>query len=99
MVDTRKKLLGVIWFGKKNGGITFAIRLFPPLRGKGYSTTFLQKVMAKFLKSEDYKKMGKTKIWLKTHSDNISAIKLYTKSDWKEIEDDGKEKTFIYQTY
>jgi RimJ/RimL family protein N-acetyltransferase len=99
LVDTRKKLLGVIWFGKKNGGITFAIRLFPPLRGKGYSATFLQKVMAKFLKSEDYKKMGKTKIWLKTHSDNISAIKLYTKSDWKEIEDDGKEKTFIYQTY
>lgn len=98
LTDKQNNLLGIIWFGKKNG-ITFAIRTYPPARGKGYSAKFLTKVMKDFLKSEDYKNMGGGKIWLETHSNNFPAISLYTKTGWHEetIEKSDK-KIFIYDT-
>lgn len=90
-------LLGIIWFSKKDG-ITFAIRTYPPIRGKGYAANFMQKVMKDFLNSKDYLKMGKENIWLETHSDNTTAIKLYKKTGWKEVSEKSGKKIFIFNS-
>lgn len=96
LTDKTGDLLGIAWFGKING-ITFAIRTYPPARGKGHSIKFMQKVMKDFLKSEDYEKMGKGTIWLETHSDNLPAISLYTKTGWKESSEKNDKKIFVYE--
>ncbi len=95
LTDKSKNLLGIVWFGNKNG-ITFAIRTYPPARGKGYSVKFLTNTLKSFLKSEDYKKMGGGRIWLETHIDNLPAINLYQRTGWKEKSEKSGKKIFVY---
>lgn len=72
--DKKGGLLGLIWFGKKTNPLapdcpfTFAIRLYPPVRGHGLALKFMREAFDKF------KHKG---FWLTTRRDNLTAIKLY----------------------
>lgn len=85
------ELLGIAWFGKKknttagDAPFTFAIRIYPPLRGKGYSKDFIKEVFKKFKLSDIYKKSKKKGFWLKTGSDNVTAINLYKNFGFKAV--------------
>ena len=82
LIDKKGNLLGVIWFGKKKNPqvpdypYTFAIRVYPPTRGKGHALKFMK---------EAFKNFKPNGVWLTTHIENIPAIKLYKKFGFKEL--------------
>jgi RimJ/RimL family protein N-acetyltransferase len=84
LTNTNDDLLGIIWIKPKINKYskyqhTFAIRIYKPIRGKGYSYDFAKNVLST-LKTEG--------LWLSTNIENIAAIKLYNKLAFKQI---GKE--------
>lgn len=82
LIDKGGQLLGVIWFGKKRHPLapgcsyTFAIRTYPPARGKGYALKFMKKAF------EDFKPNG---VWLMTRDNNLPAIRLYEKFGFRKV--------------
>lgn len=91
--DEKGKLLGIIWFGKKqipngNGkfGITFAIRIYAEARGKGNAKPFMEEAFGKYKQTKEYKENPAKGIWLETRTDNIAAIKAYERFGFREIE-------------
>src|SRR3989344_588702 len=78
LTDGTKKLLGIIWFEKMSFPVgtlteeidkedyqdTFAIRLYPPARGKGIARKFMD------LCFEDAK-LTKSKVWLSASAKNV----------------------------
>lgn len=87
LTNLKDELLGIVWFRtqelKENYGITFAIRLYGEARGKGLSEDFLKQAFKEFKNSPLYKKNSSKKFWLETRRDNIPAIKLYEKFNFK----------------
>lgn len=74
-------LLGIIWIKSKMNKYskykhTFAIRLYKPIRGKGYSCDFAKKVLST-LKTDG--------LWLSTNTENVAGLKLYNKLGFKQI--------------
>jgi ribosomal protein S18 acetylase RimI-like enzyme len=83
LVSRNGGLAGIIWFGKKpfkNYKFTFAIRVYPPARGKGLSKKFMELVIDNF--SKNHKKPS---FWLKTAKGNARALKLYRRFGFKVI--------------
>ena len=82
------RLLGIIWFSQKhfkNYKYTLAIRVYPPLRGKGISKKFL------YLVYKDFQKRHKNlHLWLRTSTGNSRAIKLYKSFGFKTVSQDDK---------
>lgn len=80
-------LLGIIWFEKmklprnveyssrdfdKNSfGITFAVRIYSSVRGKGLLEPFVRKVLANFLGSDFYRSEKQNGIWLRTSNEKV----------------------------
>jgi FMN phosphatase YigB (HAD superfamily)/ribosomal protein S18 acetylase RimI-like enzyme len=94
LVGRTGKLLGIIWFAKKkykNYPFTFAIRLYPPVRGKGLSYKFATEAF------EDFKTKYKVrKLWLSRQGANIAAEKLYKKMGFSESEERRGEVVMTY---
>jgi ribosomal protein S18 acetylase RimI-like enzyme len=98
--DAFGSLAGLIWFGerkfpevelseqinKEEYGATFAIRLYGKYRGIKLGLPFTQAVMKHYFESEEYKALGKPKLWLATKSTNAAAIKLYQNLGFHEIQ-------------
>ena len=100
LISTKGRLLGIIWFAKKvkdKYGFTFAIRVYPPARGKGLSQKFMTEVFANFKESIIYKNSKNKGFWLETREDNLRAIKLYTKFGFKKVTTKKKELLMILQ--
>ena len=82
LTDDQKNLLGIIWFSKKEtpevpkATYTFAIRIYPPIRGKGYAKKFMEESI-KLFKSPINNQNDKKILWLSTMISNIKAINLY----------------------
>ena len=78
LVDSSQKLLGIIWFAKEKFGkyrYTFAVRLYPPARGKGLAHQFMKYCF------EDF---GRHRFWLSTLKSNKAAIASYKRFGFKE---------------
>lgn len=100
LVDSEDNLLGIIWFhdldlylNRENPsayGISFAIRLYGEARGKGLALPFTEEVMADFKESEEYKNHPHPKIWLSVSPENESAVALYKKLGFKDLETNKK---------
>lgn len=90
-----KELLGISWFDKKNNAkatgynFTFAIRIYPPVRGHGYSEKLMRSAFSKFIKSGIYKKSPKKGFWLATRKENLFAIRLYEKFGFRRTGNQG----------
>lgn len=77
LVDKEDSLLGIVWFSKKvwrNYNVTFAIRLYGKVRGRGLAYWFMGECFKMY--SQKFKAR---KFWLKVSLDNIPAIKTYKK--------------------
>ena len=77
LINRKGKLLGFIWFSKKqfkNSRFTFAIRVYPPARGRKISRKFLETAYRDFKTTHK-----KPSLWLKTDKSNIGALKLYSR--------------------
>lgn len=89
LINREGKLLGIIWFAKKkykDFPFTFAIRTYPPARGKGLSYKFLTAAY------EDFKtKYKNPKLWLISQKVNIPAASLYKKFGFVKSEEKGQE--------
>ncbi|HKC04828.1 MAG TPA: GNAT family N-acetyltransferase [Patescibacteria group bacterium] len=89
--SSKDKLLGIVWFGKKNHPkaeglpFTFAIRIYKPARGQGLSKKLMKSAFDKFIKTDLYQSSVKKGFWLLTRKDNEFAIKLYTNFGFKKI--------------
>jgi len=98
-----EKLLGLAWFHKKEhqGALecpfTFAIRIYPPARGKGLSFFLMEQAFANFMETLVYKSSNNKGFWLLTRKDNEFAIKLYQNFGFKEAQTD--EDGYILMTY
>lgn len=94
-----KNLLGIIWFGKKalpekkyivkfdnsEYTFTFAIRIYGPARGKGYSKQFMEEAFDGFINTDFYNNSSEKGFWLETSSDNIPAVKLYKNFGFSQV--------------
>lgn len=88
LIDRGGKLLGIIWFSRKTFkkyNFTFAIRTYPPIRGKGVAYKFLVAVYQNFKTTHK-----KPNLWLKTEKNNLIAIKLYRSFGFKTVSRDKK---------
>lgn len=96
LIDNEDNLLGIIWFHdldlylKKESpseyGISFAIRLYREVRGKGLALPFTEEVLSDFKESQEYKAHPHKKIWLSVSPENEPAAKLYHKLGFKDLE-------------
>lgn len=74
-------LAGIIWFSREkfqNCKYTFAIRVYPPARGKGFALNFMQEAFALFGKAKEG-------VWLKVHQKNKVALSLYQKFGFEKV--------------
>lgn len=91
LTDKLNSLLGIIWFraqdlpGKKDFGITFAIRIYGKARGKGYSEKFLNWAFQQYKKTKQYLDNPVKGVWLETRNNNLTAIRLYEKFGFKVV--------------
>ncbi|HTK03607.1 MAG TPA: GNAT family N-acetyltransferase [Alphaproteobacteria bacterium] len=92
LTDNKNNLLGIIWFSKKqipqapDYPYTFAIRVYPPARGKGFAKSFMKMALKDF---------DKKKIWLATT--NPKAIKIYKDLGFKEIGKHEEEILMVFE--
>ena len=90
LVDSQLRLRGIIWFGKKSmpkgtgnklrskkSTYTFAIRIYPPFRGKGLAKKFMKAAIKDFIFSNRGAK--NSTLWLETIKGNEIAKNLYGK--------------------
>lgn len=94
-------LLGIIWFAKSKSAeargylFTFAIRIYPPVRGKGYGLNFMQMAFDDFINSKAYIESKSLGVWLKTNKENARAINLYEKFGFKKLPAPSEEKVLM----
>ncbi len=93
LTNESNKLLGLAWVQKMvcplnqaEFDTTAAIRLYGEARGKGLS---------KWLLGEALKSFGNSNYWLRTSSDNVSAIKTYERLGFKIASSPDKENKII----
>ncbi len=96
LTDNGENLLGIIWFGLKDKYVSFAIRVYPPARGKGHAKKFMADVLKAFQYSQEYENMKRLPIVLETQKDNITAINLYKKTSWKTCGEKDNRLLFSY---
>jgi ribosomal protein S18 acetylase RimI-like enzyme len=83
LVNSNQKMLGIIWFAKEKYEkykYTFAIRTYPPLRGKGLA---IKSIRSSF---SDFDPNRKKSFWLSTNKENLIAKNVYKKIGFKEVE-------------
>ena len=88
LIDRKGKLLGIIWFDKKqfkNYKYTFAIRVYPPVRGKKIARHFLATAYGNFKI-----RRKNPNLWLRTVKENAKALKLYRHFGFKVTSEDSK---------
>ena len=97
LTNDDQDLLGIIWFPKstlaldKRYGIGFAIRIYPPARGKGLSRSFTNEAIERLKQTDFYKNIPNKGIFLDSLIQNKKAHSLYEKLGFKEIgEKDGR---------
>ena len=111
LTDVNQNLLGFIWLGKSDlpsersftenidpndYGITFAIRVYEPVRGKNIALRFMEDVVKRFKESDVYSSVSKKGMWLEVSLDNKVAIRVYEKYGFKRItEPDEKGKVLM----
>jgi ribosomal protein S18 acetylase RimI-like enzyme len=99
LADKNHNLLGIIWFGQKiapiktDANFTFALRVYPPARGQGLSSTFMKSALNDLLKSKEKSKI--TGFWLETSVDNLPAIKTYEKFGFQKISNSTSDNKII----
>jgi ribosomal protein S18 acetylase RimI-like enzyme len=99
--NPEKDLLGIIWFQKAKtthsplATFTFAIRVYPPARGKGLAFSFMEKSFDAFYKTGTFTKSKTNGVWLSTKKSNKKAISLYKSFGFKKIATDGNTEYFI----
>lgn len=93
LTNESNKLLGIVWVQKMGNSLvgnefdtTFAIRLYGEARGKGLSSWFID---------EAFKKYGEANYWLRTSSDNVTAIKTYERLGFKTVSSPDAENKII----
>lgn len=93
LTNETNRLLGIVWVQKMPCPVpkpefdtTAAIRLYGEVRGKGLS---------KWLLSEALNKYGNSNFWLRTSSDNVSAIKTYEGLGFKIVSAPDEENKII----
>jgi len=93
LTNKTDKLLGLAWvqtlpcpLHKPEFDTTAAIRLYGEARGKGLSLWFLDEAL---------KKYGPSNYWLRTSSDNVSAIKTYERLGFKIVSPPDKHNKII----
>ena len=106
LIDTHKKLLGIIWFGIKNMPknihyyssldtghytITLAIRLYEHARGKGLSKIFINKAWDLYKETKEYLQNPNKGIWLETNINNFPAISAYKNLGFKLVSKPGAD--------
>jgi len=83
----KNELYGIIWFSRKLNAkakdcqFTFAIRIYPPARGKGQAKSFMK---------QTFKLFGKQGVWLSTLKKNRVAIGLYQDFGFKVVASSAK---------
>ena len=98
-------LAGIIWYGEdelpfeldgdEKPNETFAIRIYEGYNGKGLSNPFMTQSLKVYV-DEKLKQNEKLPIiWLQTDTDNIPALKSYTKFGFKEVRRDEKRVTMV----
>ncbi len=99
LTDVKDNLLGILWFGRKtlpkknyilpmnkgNFGITFAVRIYKPARGKGLSKHFMDKAFEKYKNLLEYTQNVQKDIWLETNKNNLAAIRAYERYGFKVV--------------
>ncbi len=111
LTDASLNLLGFIWLGKSNlpaersfteninasdYGITFAIRVYEPARGKNVALRFMEDSVKRFKESDVYLGALKKGVWLEVSFDNKAAVRVYEKFGFKKItEPDEKRKILM----
>lgn len=91
LADHKDTLMALLWIDEKthsnlnNYPLTFAIRMYPPVRGKGLAQEFVEKAFAHFKKTGFYSKLAKKGIWLTTSTNNIAGQKLYQNLKFKPV--------------
>ncbi len=93
LTNNNHDLLGLVWFSKKyifsptykDYGITFAIRIYPPVRGKGLSKEFAKKAIEMLKDTKFYKSAENKGIWLATKHSNEAARKVYGNLGFVEV--------------
>ena len=105
LIGSGNDLAGIIWYGESELPLelqlkeipdeTFAIRIYDGYTGKGLSGPFMAQSLRIYV--EDKLKSGKKPpiIWLQTDTDNIPAIKAYTKLGYKQVHEDEKRVTMV----
>lgn len=94
LIDSEHNLQGLAWFSEKpppDGSslsniykYTFAIRIYPDFRGKGWSEKLMYKSFSNFLASPEYIK-NPGNFWLTTRENNLPAINLYKKFGFSQV--------------
>lgn len=103
LVDKEKKLLGIIWYGRKDipqrpeyteridiskYNYTLAIRLYWKARGKHLAEKFMRITFDFFMKSPPDDFKG---LWLETSTGNVSAVKAYRSFGYKDASTSSQE--------
>ena len=99
-------LLGIIWLSQKTAPmvpaeyqLTFGIRLYEAVRGKGLATPFLKKAFTQFKNTTLWKKNPDAKVWLVTKATNHAAIKTYSALGFTVYaQNDASQELFMLQT-
>jgi len=93
LTDTTNTLLGIAWVQKMSNQLiqpefdtTAAIRLYGEARGKGLSSWFFDEAL---------KRYGHSNYWLRTSSNNVSAIKTYERLGFRVASPPDKENKII----
>jgi ribosomal protein S18 acetylase RimI-like enzyme len=94
-------LAGLIWLGADQAkepasytdgpvdlsewGITFAIRTYPPHRGRGLAVPFIRSAIDVFVKSDAYANAPHKGIWLEVVAENVAAVRSYEKVGFRTV--------------
>lgn len=102
LVDNQDNLVGIIWFGEKElpknskYKVTFAVRLYPPVRGRGLAATFVRTIFSHHFATDEYKKLNSRGVWLETVRTNERAVHLYDKLGFVQITlPDERDKVYM----
>lgn len=109
LTDIKDNLLGILWYGRKtlpnkkyllpfsieNYGVTFAVRIYKPARGKGLSKLFMDKAFDKYKHLLEYTENKHKGIWLETTKSNLAAIRAYERFGFKIVSNPDTDNRII----
>ncbi len=109
LTDVKDNLLGILWYGRKNlpnkkyllpinkdsYGVTFAVRIYKPARGKGLSKHFMDKAFDKYKNLLEYTQNPNKGIWLETTKNNLAAIRAYERFGFKVVSNPDTDNRII----